>query len=625
LYQPAFGDFSYSKISEPEPLSINLITGGPLMEKTDIKRRSAKRKSLDPMGIGIIHLENGGISDEAPVFCGKQTQYVDIVNQSDCGLCIRITGPLDLANPDRPFFLEIFNDTDKIWETHLCQVFWVNKNDACEDVSFMGCRYEKTDTDQNWCVNNKNLNAPTPEDYLFLQSTHLFQSIDRGGLCPFLNTLCFHEVKSGELIIRQGDEGDACFLVQKGRGIVFIQKDIKKYQVARVNAGEIFGEMALLTGEVRNASVIAETDMELWSIEKNRFDEITKKYPDVRSFLTELLTERFVSRKKIADRRIGKYLIQHKIGTGGYAIVYGGIHALLNMPVAIKMMKHDLAMDKDFLHNFRNEARTIARFNHENIVKVYDIEERFHTVFIIMELLDGVSLEEILADKAVLPHFKVLDYLIQICSGLAYAHDAGIVHQDIKPANIFLTNRGTIKILDFGLACPCATENVDMPGTPFYMSPEQIEMESVDERSDIYSLGIVVYEILIGRRPYPEEDLLKLMNLHVDQDIPDPWEINPEIPEELREFIVKACSRDKTARYRNMGEILDFLRPFQKNSYLDRKSPKTEKRKMTSLFLFSSDSQQLELTRLLEEFSTKAQNIGITIKAADFSNIDFGS
>ncbi|HKJ97396.1 MAG TPA: protein kinase [Desulfotignum sp.] len=595
------------------------------MKEKKTERRCAKRESFDPMGIGIVHSGDAELYAETPVISNKQTQYVDILNKNACGLCIRITGTINILHPGRPFSLEMYRGHDKPWEIYRCRVLWAHQEDVSQGISLLGCRFEKTDTDKNWCLKDKAVNAPSPEDYGFLKATHLFKSIDRGGLCPFLNTLRFRKVKSGELVMKQGDEGDACFVIQKGIGIVFIQKDIKKYQIARVKQGEIIGEMAILTGEVRNASVIAETDMELWSIDKTRFDEITQKYSDVRSFLTELLTERFVSRKKIADRGIGKYLIQHKIGTGGYAIVYGGIHALLNMPVAIKMMKHDMAMDKDFLHNFRNEARTIARFNHKNIVKVYDIEERFRTIFIIMELLEGATLEEILETKAVLPHFKIIDYLIEICAGLAYAHTAGIVHQDIKPANIFITADGTVKILDFGLACPCASENVDMPGTPFYMSPEQIEMESIDERSDIYSLGIMAYEVLTGRRPYPENDLLKLMNLHVEQDIPDPWDLNPDIPKELRSFILKACSRDRSDRYKNMAEILDFLKPLRKNSYPVRKSAMTEKVKMTSLFLFSRDSQQLELNRLLEEFSTKAQKIGVNIKAADFNDINLGS
>lgn len=592
------------------------------MDAANSARRKLKRESLDPMGIGIAHLGNSELVCKSSDRSEKQTQYIDIVNRSDDGFCLRITC---LFNTNIPFLLEVYDNDTKTWKTCLCEGMWVQKDSKNNGFSLMGCQYRKTDQEQLWNGEDKETNVPSPDDFSFIKWTRIFQAIDRGGLCPFLNALNFCKVKSGELIMKQGDEGDVCFLVQKGICIVFIEKDLIRHQIARIREGEMVGEMALLTGEVRNASVIAETDMELWSIEKNKFDEISEKHPDVRCFLTELITERFASRNKIADRKIGKYLIQHKIGKGGYAIVYGGKHELLNMPVAIKMMKHDMAMEKDFLNNFRNEARMIAQLNHENIVKVYDIEERYQTVFIVMELLEGASLEEILENRTTLPYLKVVDYLIQICSGLQYAHDKGFIHQDIKPGNIFITTEDTVKILDFGLACPPATENVDTPGTPFYMSPEQIEMELIDERSDIYALGIMIYEILIGNRPYPEENLLKLMDLHVQEDIPDPWETDPDIPRDLRNFILKACSRNKKDRYRNMNEILAHIGPLKQNFHLDRKSVVTEKRKMTSLFLFSSESQQLELNKLLEEFSSKAQHLGITIKVTDFPNIQLGS
>jgi len=295
------------------------------------------------------------------------------------------------------------------------------------------------------------------------------------------------------------------------------------------------------------------------------------------------------------------------------------------MPVAIKMMKHDLAMEKAFIRNFRNEARMIARFNHENIVKVYDIEERYRTVFIIMELLEGSPLEALLENGTRLPASGIIDYLVQICSGLRYAHAKGIVHQDIKPANIFITHEDTVKILDFGLACPAATENVDTPGTPFYMSPEQIEMDSIDERSDIYALGIMTYEMLLGRRPYPEDDLLKLMNLHVEADIPDPWETDPGIPKELRDFILKACCRNKSGRYDSMEEVLSVLKPLRESLRLGETSGIPEKRKMTSLVLFSDESRQPELNALVEEFTLKAQQLGIIVKASDIKNTRINS
>jgi serine/threonine protein kinase len=590
------------------------------MENFRIERRTSERKKLDPMGIGIAHIEHvKSIGDSHDEF-RKPARYIDIVDRSCEGLCLRVTGAEEISSP---FVLEICSHDRQAWETALCERRWVNRDGKHDDFSIMGCCFRKMDM----ALENKPkaLYIPRSEDYGFIRSTRIFQAIDRSGVCPFLNILNFRVVKSGELIMKQGEKGDACFLIQKGTGIVFIEKDQKKHRVAKVKKGDLVGEMAILTGEVRNAGVMAETDMELWSLEKDKFDRLMEKYPDIRGFLTELITERFVSRTKIADRKIGKYLIQHKIGTGGYAIVYGGKHELLNMPVAIKMMKHDMAMEKTFIHNFRNEARMIARFNHENIVKVYDIEERYRTVFIIMELLEGASLEEILENKTRLPYAKGIDYLIQICSGLQYAHAKGIVHQDIKPANIFITHEDTVKILDFGLACPSATENTDTPGTPFYMSPEQIEMDSVDERSDIYAVGIMTYEMILGQRPYPENDLLKLMDLHVEADIPDPWATDPGIPGELRDFIIKACSRNRSDRYKNIGEILSFLKPLKDGASQGDTLAISEKRKMTSLFLFSSESRQLELNKLLEEFALKAQQLGITIKAADFKNIHISS
>jgi serine/threonine protein kinase len=585
------------------------------MEKFRNEQRTSKREKLDPMGIGIAHIENQGGLDKALIRLKKQSRYIDILDQSDGGVCLRISGPVAVR---KPFLLEVFHNGPNAWVTRQCEGRWMSPDRKNQDVTLMGCRYRTTSNDPVRDDADKHIHGPSPRDYAFIRSTRIFQSLDRGGVCPFLNILEFRSVKAGELIMKQGDKGDACFLVQKGAGVVFIEKDQKKQRVARVKEGDLIGEMAILTGEVRNAGVMAETDMELWSLEKDGFDALMEKYPDVRSFLTELITERFVSRKEIIDRKIGKYLIQYKIGTGGYAIVYGGRHELLNMPVAIKMMKHDLAMEKAFIHNFRNEARMIARFNHENIVKVYDIEERYRTVFIIMELLEGSPLEELLENRTCLPDSTIIDYLVQICSGLRYAHAKGIVHQDIKPANIFITHENTVKILDFGLACPAATENVDTPGTPFYMSPEQIEMDPIDERSDIYALGIMTYEMILGRRPYPEEDLLKLMNLHVEADIPDPWETDPGIPRELRDFILKACCRSKSGRYSNMGEILSVLNPLREKVRLSETAGVPEKKKMTSLVLFSSESRQPELNSLLEEFALKAQQLGITIKASDF-------
>jgi serine/threonine protein kinase len=253
--------------------------------------------------------------------------------------------------------------------------------------------------------------------------------------------------------------------------------------------------------------------MILWSLTREQFDSVCTEYPDLLDFLTELVTHRFSTEKFTASRTIGKYLINEVIGRGGWSIVYKGLHTGLNMPVAVKMLKHDMAMNVEFAEKFHNEARIVALLNHENIVRVYDIEELFRTIFIIMEYLEGVPLDFVLEKMPRLPVTKILDVLLQVCNGLSYAHDQGIVHQDIKPANLFIQSDGMARIVDFGLSCPRGTIDCSLPGTVYYMSPEQVLGESVDERTDIYSLGILAYEMVSGQRPYPEDNLYDLMDL----------------------------------------------------------------------------------------------------------------
>ena len=402
--------------------------------------------------------------------------------------------------------------------------------------------------------------GPDIKDYRFFCANSLIRSLPPEAICPLINSLLHQNIRAGERFIRQGDPGDAVYLIQEGICVAIVEKEDSLNTVARLHGGDWVGEMAILTGEKRSAHVEAETDLRVWVLGKERFESLAFEYPELRIFLTNLMTNWFNTRTITARRKIGKYIISDIIGSGAYSIVYKGLHQVLKMPVAIKMMKHDMAMDLDFLSNFHEEARMIALFNHENIIKVYDIEECYRTVFIIMEYLEGCSLRSELNRLPWLTSGQVVHYLIQICRGLHYAHQRGVIHQDIKPDNIFLLLNGKAKILDFGLACRCGTEGY-FRGTPFYMSPEQIECLQVDERTDIYSLGIMAYELLSGKRPYPEDDMNYLLKLHVEEDIPDPAEAIPGIPEGLRQFIIKACARDASRRYREMPEVLRDLQP----------------------------------------------------------------
>jgi serine/threonine protein kinase len=335
------------------------------------------------------------------------------------------------------------------------------------------------------------------------------------------------------------------------------------------------------------------------------------------SFLTELVADRFDSRRPIADRTVGKYVATDIIGRGGFSIIYKGMHLGLNMPVAIKMMRHDLAVDPDFLRTFRNEAKTIASLNYKNIIKVYDIEERFRTVFLIMEYLEGETLTKMLKRLKVIPPSLAVHYLIQICSGLQYAHGRGIIHRDINSSNIFIQPGDQLKILDFGLACPIGTHDFSAFGTPAYMAPEQIRGDPMDQRTDIYAVGITAYEMLVGKRPFPEDDVQTLQEMHLNHDIPDPASRVADLPKGLQRFIIKSCQRNPGLRYDDFKQVLDDLKRISKAFGSAHKNMPAPKHKQLTLILSFEDKNQLKLQRLLEEFRVKARQIGVDLKMSD--------
>ncbi len=376
---------------------------------------------------------------------------------------------------------------------------------------------------------------------------------------PLLASLNYKHIKKGERFIVQGEIGDTAYIIQRGSCLVIVEKNGLLHPVDHRVEGDVVGMMSILTGEVRNAHVEAETDIEVWCLGKSQFEDISQKDPDMLEFMTEIVADRFDSARPTADRSVGKYIATDIIGRGGYSIVYKGVHAALNMPVAIKMMRHNLAMDTEFLTGFRNEAKIIAGFDHENIINIYDTEERFRTIFIIMEYLEGESLQDMLLRLKSIPVMLAADLLIQVSRGLGYAHSQGIVHRDINPFNLLVQPNNRLKIIDFGLACPIGTDDMHMGGALPYLAPELLEGEPANQQSDIYALGITAYEMVTGARPYPEDSAAALMKIRRTQDIPDPAEKAPELPDALRRFILKACRRDPQKRYRNMSQMADEL------------------------------------------------------------------
>jgi eukaryotic-like serine/threonine-protein kinase len=460
------------------------------------------------------------------------------------------------------------------------------------------------------------------DEFSFLINTDLLLAAREDAKSQLIAQMNPVELKAGERLISQGEQGDRFYLIQNGSCRVTLEKDDQIHLISRLKSGDLVGEMAILTGEIRTANVDAETDMVVWSIGRSQFDELCGVYRELREFLTQIVTRRLSSTKLTADRIIGKYTIREFLGQGGWSLVYKGAHSALNLPVAIKMLKHDMAMDPDFSEKFQNEAKVVAGLNHENIVRVYDIEHLFRTVFIMMEYLEGAALDQILENLGRLPFNRVLDLLTQICHGLNYAHSKGVVHQDIKPANIFVQEDDRAKILDFGLACPTGSEDlIGLPGTPYYMSPEQIEGDPVDERTDIYSLGITAFEIATGQRPFPQKDVKSLLQAHREEPVPDPRILNPDLPAEFAEFVDRATRKDPERRFQDAGEALDKLISLSIKTGLRGRSAAPQKRKMMNLFMFYRDEQQLELSRVVEAFARELELLGTDFRVTNFEEV----
>ena len=583
------------------------------------ERRQWHREALPFSEIGIVYPKYDPDGQDGASEDRRDTWLVHIRDRSEGGLLLEAPLSFGIGSLLDMRMRLVHED---VWQAIRGEVVWARETPDSNKGCFIGVRlHPETRETLPRDMEQAGKKRMCPADLEFFRGTQLFDAISEEAKCPLLNRMTPEYVEPGKRFITQGEPGDAFYVIQEGSCVVSVEKDGSEYPLSRLRAGDIAGEIALITDWPRSAHVDAETKVKLWGITKAQFDEVCEECGDTRNFLTELVARRLSRESVTADRTVGKYVINEIIGLGGWGVVYRGIHKDLDMPVAIKMLKHDMAMDPDFSKKFRYEAKTIAHLNHENIVRVYDIEELYRTIFIIMEYLQGLPLDYILEKMEKLPASRVVDILLQVCAGLDYAHKQGIVHQDIKPPNLFVQPNDQVKIVDFGLACSPGDADSSLRGTIFYAPPELIEGDSVNEQTDIYCLGITAFEMITGQRPYPEDDINKMIDLRLREDIPDPRAFVPDLPEELCDFVIRSTQRDPNERYKSISEAMDDLRPLVKKLGVKREPRMEEQRKMMSLFLFYPNQQELLLKRLVEGFSSELNKLGAELRTTEFRNV----
>ena len=273
--------------------------------------------------------------------------------------------------------------------------------------------------------------------------------------------------------------------------------------------------------------------------------------------------------KFVGKRLDGRYEIEEIVGVGGMSVVYKAHDEIDDRTVAIKILKEELLESEEFRRRFKNESKAIAVMDHPNIVKVYDVGLGDRVQYIVEEYIDGITLKEYIEQQGVLPWKDALYFATQILCALQHAHDKGIVHRDIKPQNIMLLKDGTIKVTDFGIARFARSEQRTMTykaiGSVNYISPEQAKGEATDAKSDLYSVGVLLYEMLTGKLPFDADSAVSVAIMQLQNEPIKPSSLNPDIPEGLEEITLRAMQKNPAERYQSAAEMLSDIDRLKKD------------------------------------------------------------
>jgi len=410
------------------------------------------------------------------------------------------------------------------------------------------------------------------------------------------------EFDTNEAIFHEGDVGDSIYIVKEGE--VAIKRALgpsgeEEKTIATIERGNFFGEMALFDNLPRSGSAYASKKTKVLILKKENFLELQKKDPQ--TAMTTLITMNRVMSERLrktsksflssfefgnvlsairgfikgtgggeekSERQgsgFGRYEIMGELGKGSMGVVYRAYDPQLGRPIALKVLRQDRITSEAFVLRFLREGKAIGRLSHPNIVNVYDIGQGRGTIYLAMELIEGETLGQVMEKKR-LSVEEMVSLGIQVAETLDYAHQKGIVHRDVKPGNIILQSNGKIKITDFGIAhledpsMPHQTQTGEILGTPAYMSPEQFSSQTIDGRSDLFSLGIILYELATGKRPFEGKNLAAIFSSVTLETPVAPAKLNPEISQDLSEIIMKCLNKRPEDRFGRGNALAEALR-----------------------------------------------------------------
>lgn len=372
----------------------------------------------------------------------------------------------------------------------------------------------------------------------------------------------------GEHLIRQHAPGDSLMVLCDGDvEISTCDDEGTRRVIAQTGRTQVLGEMALLTGEPRNADVVALSPVRALLLPAERFHELAGRYPEISEMLTLLLAERLGTPGQddvLAGKKLDEYRVCRRLGRGGMAVVYEARHVETNQHVALKMMSHRLVYDDEALAQFQTEADIIQSVDHENIIKLFGRFSAFHTGFIVMEFVDGNSLNEMIDRSGPLSPDNFRKAFGQIARAVRCAHQAGVIHRDIKPANIMVARDGLMKLMDFGLATPALNTTIaygKVMGTPRYMAPEQLVGGRLTTAADIFSLGCVGYELLTGEPLNVDDNVIELLRRHSNWEIPTLQREYPQLDPESCRVVEQCLHVDPDQRQLDFDRVTEWAAP----------------------------------------------------------------